>query len=160
MNNDQVLREHLAWFLEKGHAHVPAKEALANFPAAFRGEKPQNLPHTAWQLLEHLRIVQWDILEFSRSPQHISPPFPRGYWPESPSPENNAQWERSVENFLKDLQEMINLVKNPATDLFAPIPHGEGQTILREALLVGDHNAYHVGQLLLLRKALNIWPAS
>jgi hypothetical protein len=116
------------------------------------------LPHTGWQLLEHARIAQWDILEFSRNPKHVSPGFPEGYWPKTPSPATDAEWQKSVEAFQRDLHAMVELVKNPRTDLCGKIPHGEGQTVLREALVLADHNAYHLGQLVDLRRALGEWP--
>jgi hypothetical protein len=116
------------------------------------------VPHTPWRLLEHLRIAQWDILEFSRNPRHVSPPFPDGYWPTGDAPPESAGWDRSVAAFRADLQAMQDLVADPATDLFAPLAHGDGQTILREALLMADHNAYHLGQLVVLRRALGAWP--
>jgi hypothetical protein len=118
----------------------------------------EGLPHTGWQLLEHVRIAQWDILEFSRDAKHVSPGFPEGYWPKTPVPADGSAWDKSIEAFQRDLQEMIKLVKNPKVDLFAKIPHGEGQTVLREALLVADHNSYHLGQLVDLRRALGTWP--
>ena len=159
-NNDQALREHLVFLLKGGGAHVHFADAVEGFPEAKRGAFIAGLPHTGWQLLEHARIAQWDILEFSRNPKHVSPGFPEGYWPKTPVPADDAAWVKSLEAFQKDLQEMINLVKNPKTDLCAKIPHGDGQTILREALLLADHNAYHLGQLVVLRRALGEWPAA
>ena len=126
-----------------------------------RGPNAPGTPFTAWRLLEHLRLAQWDILEFSRNPQHVSPKWPEGYWPEGDAPPpraDNAAWRKSVEGFRADLKAMQNLVENPGTDLFAAIPGGDGQTILREALLVADHNAYHLGQLVMLRRQLGAWP--
>jgi DinB superfamily len=158
-NYDQALREHVVYLLKGGGAHVHFMDAVEEFPEAKRGAFIAELPHTGWQLLEHLRIAQWDILEFSRNPKHASPGFPEGYWPKTPVPPDDAAWKKSVEAFQHDLQEMIKLVKNPKTDLCAKIPHGEDQTILREALLVADHNAYHLGQLVDLRRALGAWPA-
>src|SRR5215813_12341237 len=159
-NKDQALREHLVFLLKGGGAHVHFADAVEGFPEAKRGAFIAGLPHTGWQLLEHTRIAQWDILEFSRNPKHVSPGFPEGYWPKTPVPADDAAWVKSLEAFQKDLQEMINLVKNPKTDLCAKIPHGDGQTILREALLLADHNAYHLGQLVDLRRALGEWPAA
>lgn len=158
MDADKSLRDHLVWLLEKGHAHLTFSDAVANVPAEDQGRKPPGIPHTPWRLLEHLRICQWDILEFSRHRDHVSPEFPDGYWPASEGPAEAADWERSITEFERDLQAMIDLVQDPATDLHAPIPHGQGQTILREALLTADHNAYHVGQLVLVRRALGCWP--
>jgi hypothetical protein len=151
------LREHLLYLLGGGGAHISFEQTLANFPPELRGVRPAGLPFTAWRLLEHLRIAQWDILEFSRSAKHVSPEFPKGYWPETDAPPDDAAWERSVKAFDADLRATRRLVKNPSTDLDARIPHGAGQTILREALLVADHNAYHLGQLVLLRRLLSAW---
>ncbi|HKB34817.1 MAG TPA: DinB family protein [Gemmataceae bacterium] len=157
MNTDQALREHLLYLLRGGGAHLSFDDAIAGLPPKLRGTTVKGVPHTPWRLLEHLRIAQWDILEFSRNPQHVSPEFPDGYWPEGDAPPDDRAWERSLAAFRADLKAMQDLVANPATDLFAAIPHGEGQTILREALLVADHNAYHLGQLVLLRRALGAW---
>lgn len=154
------LRNHLVRLLSKEQAHVGFDRALADFPADLRGAKIANSPHTPWQLLEHLRIAQWDILEFCRNSHHVSPPFPKGYWPPTEQPPDGASWDRSVRSFRADLDAMIALVKNPRIDLFARIPHGEGQTILREAMLVADHNAYHVGQIVLLRRLADSWEAN
>jgi hypothetical protein len=158
MNSDQSLREHLLYLLRGGGAHLSFDAAIADLPPELRGAKPPNTPHTPWRLLEHLRIAQWDILEFSRNPRHVSPKFPDGYWPAGDAPPDAAAWDRSVAGFRNDLKAMCDLVADPATDLFARIPHGEGQTILREALLVADHNAYHLGQLVVVRRALGAWP--
>ena len=159
-NHDQVLREHLVLLLKGGEAHVHFMDAIEGFPEAKRGAFAESLPHTGWQLLEHARIAQWDILEFSRNAKHVSPGFPEGYWPKSPVPPDEAAWAKSVQGFQQDLREMTELVKNPKTNLYAAIPHGDGQTILREALLLADHNAYHLGQLVDLRRALGAWPES
>jgi DinB superfamily len=158
--NDVSLRKHLIDLLKGGSAHVQFMDALEEFPASKRGTFAPGLPHTGWQLLEHSRIAQWDILEFSRNSKHVSPGFPEGYWPKTPGPASEAEWDKSVQQFQNDLNEMIELVKNPRTDLFAKIPHGESQTILREALVLADHNAYHLGQLVDLRRALGTWPQS
>ncbi len=158
--HEQVLRRHLASLLSKEQAHTGFSRAVADFPVRLRGVKIAGSPHTPWQLLEHLRIAQWDILEFSRTPRHVSPPFPKGYWPPTEEPPDPSAWDRSVRAFHADLDAMIALVKDPRTDLFARIPHGEGQTVLREAMLVADHNAYHLGQLVLLRRLACEWEAS
>ncbi len=155
--SDHALREHLLYLLRGGGAHVGFEEAIAGFPADLRGVKPSNLPFSGWGLLEHLRIAQWDILEFSVNPKHVSPAWPDGYWPEGDAPPSDATWEKSIRQFRRDLKRMEALVANPRTDLYAPIPHGEGQTILREALLVADHNAYHLGQLVSVRRLLGAW---
>ena len=154
---DKDLRAHLLYLLRGGGAHLNIEKALAGWPAELHGIKPAEAPHTPWQLLEHLRIAQWDILDFCRNSNYQTLEFPAGYWPETETPPNSAAWEKSVKSFHADLKAMQDLVANATTDLFARIPHGEGQTILREALLVADHNAYHLGQLVLLRRLLGAW---
>jgi uncharacterized damage-inducible protein DinB len=151
--NDPV-REQVIKLLSGGQAHLTLDEVIKNLPAKLRGAKPSGAPHTAWQLLEHLRIAQRDILEFSRNPKHVSPSWPEGYWPKAEKPPSDAAWKKSIESIKKDLKAMQELVENPKTDLYAKIPHGTGQNILREALLIADHNAYHIGQLMLLRRLL------
>jgi len=155
---DQSLRKHLVDLLAGGAAHVDFEAAIADLPVDLRGARPESLPHSPWRLLEHMRIAQWDILEFSRDPHHVSPKWPEGYWPKGDAPPDLTAWDRSVEAFRAGLQAMKELVTNPDTDLLAPIPHGQGQTILREALLVADHNAYHLGQLIIVRRLLGSWP--
>jgi hypothetical protein len=157
-STDGDLREQLVYLLKGGGAHVHFMDALEGFPAGKYGVFASPLPHTGWQLLEHTRIAQWDILEFSRNPKHVSPDFPGGYWPKTPMPPNEAAWGASVNAFQRDLEEMVKLVRNPRMDLFAKISHGDGQTILREALVLADHNSYHLGQLVDLRRALGAWP--
>jgi hypothetical protein len=157
MKNDHVLREHIHDLLAADHAHVSFEKAIADLPVELRGAKPRGLPHTPWRLVEHMRIAQWDILQFSVDPHHISPEFPDGYWPEGDAPPDAGAWDRSVAAFQADLKAVINLVADPKTDLFTPLPHGQGQTILREALLVADHNAYHLGQLVTVRRLLGAW---
>jgi hypothetical protein len=159
-NDVAALRDHVVKLLKGGQAHVDFASAITDFPVAKRGVRAENLPHTGWQLLEHLRIAQWDILEFSRDAKHVSPDFPEGYWPKTHAALDEAAWDASVAAFQRDLQQMIKLVANPKTDLYAKIPHGKSQTILREALLAADHNAYHLAQLVDLRRALGIWPES
>jgi hypothetical protein len=148
------LRKHLIDLLDMKGAHVDFESAVRDFPAKLRGVKPAGAPHTAWQILEHMRLAQSDILEFSRDANHVSPDFPEGYWPVSETPPGNAAWQQSIKQFGHDLSEMKKLISNPKGDLNTPIPHGEGQTLLREALLVADHNSYHLGQLVMLRKIL------
>jgi hypothetical protein len=155
-----ALREHLAYLLKGGGAHVHFADALEGFPEVKRGAFAPGLRHTGWQLLEHVRIAQWDILEFSRNPNHVSPDFPGGYWPKTPNPPTEDAWDASVKAFQRDLASMVRLVQDPKTDLFARIPNGDGQTVLREALLLADHNAYHLGQLVDLRRAHGSWPES
>ena len=157
---DQSLRKHLVELLQGGNAHVGFSDAVADFPADKRGAFVPGLAHTGWQLIEHLRIAQWDILEFSRNPKHASPDFPEGYWPTTPLPPDDSAWTKSVKLFQRDLKEMIALISSRRADLHAPFPWGDGQTLLREALLLSDHNAYHLGQLVDLRRALKAWPQS
>ncbi|WP_321477367.1 DinB family protein [uncultured Paludibaculum sp.] len=152
--DDTSLRRHLDDLLRMDGAHLSFDAAVADFPAALRGVKPAGAPHSAWALLEHMRIAQEDILDFSRNPAYRDKAFPDDYWPASAEPPSEAAWQRSVRQFQKDLAEMRALVADPAHDLFARIPHGSGQTLLREALVVADHNAYHLGQLVFLRKLL------
>ena len=158
-DKDKLLREHLVYLLRDGGAHAKFDDVVADFPAELRGKKVKNLPYSPWMLLEHMRLAQWDILEFSRNKKHVSPAWPEGYWPKTPDPPNAAAWAGSVRQFRKDLNAMENLVSNPKTDLYAKIPWGDGQTILREALLVADHNAYHLGELLAVRRLLGAWKA-
>ena len=157
-NSDRDLREQLVYLLKGGGAHVHFMDALEGFPPGKHGTFADALPHTGWQLLEHVRLAQWDIMDFSKNSKHVSPDFPGGYWPKTPAPANEKAWDESVAAFQRDLQEMVHLVQDPRTDLFAKIPHGQGQTILREALVLADHNAYHLGQLVDLRRALGAWP--
>lgn len=154
---EKVLREHLVNLLSGGGAHVDWKAAFRDIPPKLRGVRPQGLPYSIWELLEHMRIAQWDILEFSRDAKHVSPEWPAGYWPSAKLQPSAKAWDKSLQSFSRDLTAMKKLVASPQTDLFAPIPHGTGQTILREALLVADHNAYHVGQVLLARRILGNW---
>lgn len=158
MDQDKALRQHVVNLLKGGGAHVEFSDVIHGFPAKKYGTYVKGFDHTAWQLLEHLRIAQWDILEFSKNAKHVSPDFPEGYWPKIPGPPNRAAWDVSVRTFKRDLSKMIALVNHPKTDLFAKIPHGGGQTILREALVLADHNSYHLGQLVDLRKAMGAWP--
>jgi DinB superfamily len=151
---EESLRDHLRSLLRGGNAHITFDDFIADFPAELSGQKVEGLPYTAWQVLEHMRLAQWDILEFSRSAKHISPKWPEGYWPAREEIGTAKQWNESIEKFQADLKEMENLVADPATDLFAKISHGSGQTILREALLVADHNAYHLGVLLAISRML------
>jgi hypothetical protein len=157
LNQEQILRQHLLELLAGGGAHANFDDVIKGLPPKLRGTTPPKFPHSAWMLLEHLRLAQWDILEFSRNSRHVSPKWPEGYWPRSAAPPNTAAWNKSVQQFRRDLKAMQNLVSNRKTDLFAKIPWGDGQTILREALLLADHNAYHLAQLVDLRRMLGSW---
>lgn len=148
------LRKHLENLLRMKGAHLSFEAAVADFPSALRGVRPAGAPHTAWQLVEHMRLAQEDILDFSRNPAYREKKFPDDYWPATEAPPDEAAWEASVQRFQSELKEMQELVADTRHDLLARIPHGKGQTLLREALLVADHNAYHLGQLVFLRKML------
>jgi len=152
--SDSDLREHLVELLDGGHAHIRFDDAVKDFPRELRGVRPDECPHSALELLEHLRIAQWDILEFSRDANHVSPDFPSGYWPASVPPPDDAAWATSVAAFRRDLHELGDLARDASVDLYAKIPHGDGQTIFREILLAADHNAYHLGQFMLVRRML------
>jgi hypothetical protein len=148
------LRDHLDNLLQMEGAHIGFRKALKDFPAHLRGVKPHGAPHSAWQLLEHMRIAQEDILDFSRNADYREKKWPDDYWPAQDAPPDDAAWNKSVRQIEHDLKEIQALVADEKHDLLAPISHGEGQTLLREALLVADHNAYHLGQLVFLRKML------
>lgn len=155
IENDKLLRDHLLSLLRGGNAHISFEDFVAAFPAKACGKKIEGLPYTPWQVLEHLRIAQWDILEFCRDAKHVSPKWPEGYWPKPDDLGNEVLWKETVEKFRDDLKQIEELVANPSTDLFAKIPHGSGQTILREALLVADHNAYHLGALVVIGRLIS-----
>ncbi|MGH9536063.1 MAG: DinB family protein [Terriglobales bacterium] len=155
--DERVLREQLAIALRGGEAHAGWRAILRGVPEALRGKRPRGLPHSPWELLEHLRIAQCDILEFCRDAGHVSPSFPQGYWPPKPAPPSASAWTKSLRAFAADLEAMVGLVLDPARDLTAPIPHGQGQTLMREALLVVDHNAYHLAQMVATRQWLGAW---
>lgn len=148
------LRKMLVDAMRGHHAHVEFDSAIKDFPAELRGRKPPGAPHSAWELLEHMRIAQRDILDFSRSPQHESPKWPEGYWPSMEAPPDERAWDRSVAAFNKDAREFNVLVNDSENNLFRKFEHGSGQTLLREALLLATHNSYHLGQLVFLKKML------
>ena len=158
MEHDKLLCQQLAKLIDCNEAHADLSAAVQDFPAKLRGKVPDGLPHSAWQLLEHVRIALWDILEFSCDAKHKSPKWPEGYWPETEAPPSDKAWDESVKSILKTQEDLRNLVTDPSHDLLKPFPHGDGQTLLREALLAADHGAYHLGQLVLVRKALGAWP--
>ncbi|HEY6209712.1 MAG TPA: DinB family protein [Gemmatimonadales bacterium] len=152
----RALRDHVVELLRTGHAHLGFQDVVADWPAALRGAKPPGQPFTPWRILEHIRISQWDIVEFTKSAKHVSPEWPSGYWPDTDAPGDDVAWERSVAQVERDLRAMAKLVADPKTNLFARIPHGTGQTVLREALVLADHNSYHLGQLMLLKRLLGV----
>ena len=159
-DRDRSLREHLLNLLKGGQAHATFDAAVKNLPPELRGKRPRGAEHSPWEVLEHLRIAQSDILEFSRDPRHRSPEWPSGYWPAAPAPPDEKAWDRSVRAFRRDMKAICDLVSSTATDLYAPIAHGDGQTVLREVLLAADHNAYHFGEMVLLRRLLGAWHSS
>ncbi len=153
----KTLREHLLWLLTSEGAHADFEAAVKDMPREARGKRPKNAEHSPWEMLEHMRIAQWDILEFVRNPKHVSPEWPSGYWPKSPAPPSDDAWDKSVDAFRRDLKAMAKLVKDESNDPLAPIPHTDAKTLLREVLLLADHNAYHLGQIVLLRRLLGAW---
>jgi len=155
--NDKALRDHVIYLLEEGGAHAKFDDVVKDWPVNLRGKKVDNLPYNAWGVLEHLRIAQNDILDFSVNPKYKAMNWPTDYWPKSEAPPAADEWDKSVRAFKKDLAAISKLVRDPKTDLYAKLPWGDGQTILREALLAADHNAYHLGQLLTLRRLLGAW---
>jgi hypothetical protein len=157
MENDKLLRKHLIKMLEGGDAHTTFDDAVAGLSAPLQGKIPKGAEHSPWQLLEHVRIAQCDILEFAINPKHKSPKWPEGYWPKIAAPPDEKAWDKSVQAFRSDMKRFTKLLADESMDLFAKIPHGDGQTILRQALLAADHNAYHLGQLVLVRRLLGAW---
>jgi len=150
MADNKALRDHLVALLTEGNAHMEFDEAVDAFPVDLRGKRPAGNTHSPWQVLDHMRITLWDIVEFIRNPKHVSPKWPDEYWPTSPAPANNGSWDESAAAYKQYLSDIVEIVKDESIDLYAKIPGGDGQTILREVLLAADHNSYHIGQLSLL----------
>ena len=157
-SKDDSIRKHVLYLLRGGGAHLSFDDLVGSFPADLCNRHIDGLPYTPWQVLEHMRLAQWDILEFSRDADHVSPEFPKGYWPKQDEPGTPALWQQTIDAFRNDLEQMQALVEDPATDLHAKIPHGDGQTILREALLIADHNAYHLGVLAVMARIVKANP--
>ena len=157
MTNDP-LRDQLIRLLDGVDAHMPFEDAVADFPDDGINRRPPNVDYTPWHLVEHLRITQWDILEYVRNPAWVSPEWPIGYWPDPDATATPEQFAASVAGFLADRAALRDLVVDPGTDLTAPIPHTPGHSLLREIRIVGDHNAYHVGELAILRQVMGLWP--
>jgi hypothetical protein len=157
-NEDDSIRKHVLFLLRGGGAHMSFDDFINSFPADLCNRQIEGLPYTPWQILEHMRLAQWDILEFSRDADHVSPEFPKGYWPNTDDLGNRELWQKTVDGFRNDLQQMESLLEDPSTDLHAKIPHGDGQTVLREALLIADHNAYHLGELVVMARILKANP--
>jgi hypothetical protein len=157
MDSEKSLREHLIYLLKDGGAHANFESAVTGLRPTLRSKRPAGAAHSPWEVLEHMRIAQEDILEYIRNPKYVSPEFPAGYWPKTPAPPTEQTWDKSIAGFRADSDAVVKLVEDPATDLFARIRPDEQHTILREILLVADHNAYHVGELILLRRLLGAW---
>jgi hypothetical protein len=159
MDNDRELRKQLRNLLIARQAHLTFEDAVADFPLAHVNSRPPNVPYTFWHLVEHLRLAQWDILDYIRNPNYTAPDWPADYWPARDATADPVAWQASIDAFLADRQTLADLVADPATDLYAQIPHGApGHNILREILIVADHNAYHVGELAIQRQNMNLWP--
>lgn len=158
MDGHKILIDELTKLLNGGSAHASLKDALEGLPKEARGVRPDNLPYSIWQLLEHIRIAQWDMLEFSKDGSHQSPKWPDDYWPKQPEPESDEAWDNSIKQIDKDLKEFTELIND--RDIYAKIPHGDGQTILREAFQVADHTSYHISEIILIRRLLGNWKSS
>ncbi len=158
MDRDVALRDYLSRLLSWGEAHMTFDSAVAEFPPDQMNARPPNVPYTPWQLLEHMRITQWDILGFIRDRRHMSPEWPEGYWPAKEEQAGEARWRETIQAFREDLAALQALASDPTTDLYAPIPHGDGQTTLREILLAADHNSFHLGEFAILRQVMGSWP--
>lgn len=156
-DSNAAVRKQLIDLLTSGNAHQPFDAAVKNLPAELRGVKPDQLPYSIWQLVDHIRITQWDILEFSRDSTHQSPPWPSGYWPNETAPANDEEWQQTLAQIQQDRDAFITLLNDPERNLYEPFAHGDGQNLLREALLIADHTAYHVGEIIIIRRLLNAW---
>jgi hypothetical protein len=154
---NSAVRKQLISLLTDSNAHQSFDDAVKDLPAELRGVKPDNLPYSIWQLVDHIRIVQWDILEFSRDPSHQSPPWPAGYWSKEIAPPDEGAWQQALDQIRQDRDAFIALLNDPKQDLYGPFAHGNGQNLLREAILIGDHNAYHIGEIIIVRRLLNAW---
>lgn len=157
METQKELKKQLLEYLENGQAHKTLDEAVLDFPAKMINSKPENVPYTFWQLLEHVRISQYDIINFTQNPNYRYLDYPKDYWPPENQIAHKKDWDRTIEDFHEDLNTLKKIVKNSKTDLLVGIPHGEGQTIFREVLLVIDHNAYHIGEFIIMRRVMGIW---
>jgi hypothetical protein len=157
MEPENVVRDQLLQLLRGGNAHMVFDQAVERFPVEKINSHPPGSDYTPWRLLEHMRIAQWDIVEFVRNPNHISPPWPEGYWPPEGEAADESRWDETIEKFREDLQAMQDIVGNPATNLFDSLPHATGYTVLREVLVLADHNAYHMGEFALMRQILGTW---
>jgi len=151
------LRDHLESLLQEEHAHPLFDRAVDDLPAPLRGRRPENFPHSTWELVEHIRISQWDILEYVLDPKHLSPDWPSGYWPASAAPPDDAAWENSINAVRADAARFVDLIKDESNDLLAPVSFANNATFLRQILMNADHNAYHLGQIVTVRRLLGAW---
>lgn len=159
MNHDEQLRQQLVNLLSERQAHASFGDAVADFPEEHINTTPPNMERSFWHLLEHIRLGQADILDYIRNPDYEQVEWPEGYWPPEGETTDMAGWQRTVEQFLADRQTLVEIVKDPETDLYAQIPHGEpGHNVLREVLVAADHNAYHIGEFSVLRGVMELWP--
>lgn len=161
MSNSEntAIIDNLINLLNKGNAHISVDEALKDIPFEILGSKPEGVPYSIWQLAEHIRIAQEDILNFSKDSQYQSPNWPDDYWPKEVKPTSKEAWENCIAQIKKDRKSFITLLRNSADSLFTPFPYGDGQTLLREALVLADHQSYHTGEIIILRRILKNWPA-
>ena len=158
MKKEHVITEELISLLRKGNAHVSLDDALQSIPAAKKKERPNGLPYSIWELADHIRITQWDIVQFCKDPKHQSPDWPEGYWPKKNNP-TQKEWDKCLEQIKSDREEMIDLIIHSGDNMFVPFSHGTGQSIFREALVLADHNSYHTAEIILVRRLLGIWKA-
>lgn len=155
--NNKTLINNLVELVGKGSSHASLDDALKNMPFALLGERPQNLPYSIWQLAEHIRIAQWDILEFCRDPKHVSPKWPDEYWPKEAAPKQKTEWQQCVNKIKDDRKAFIELIKKSGNNLDVPFEHGTGQSLQKEALVLADHNSYHTGEIIIIRRLLKAW---
>ncbi|SNB45867.1 DinB family protein [Geobacter sp. DSM 9736] len=160
MKHDDLIRHELLALLDSQNAHMAFREAVADFPLEQINIKPPNTPYSFWHFVEHIRIAQWDILEFIRNPQHQSPPYPEGYRPRPEEVADERRWRQSVEAVSADLAALLAIVSDQGCDLLAPLPHAPDYTIYREVLIAADHMAYHVGEIAVMRQVMGLWPAN
>lgn len=158
MSMNQVVREQVLALLRGGNAHMTFDDAVADFPLDRLNDRAPNVPYKAWHIIEHMRITQWDILEFIRNPDHLSPDWPEGYWPGQDEEADASRWQQILDGFRADLRALQRMVEDPNVDLYAPIPHAPEYNILREMLLAADHNAYQIGEFGILRQVMGTWP--